>query len=206
MLELRERRQATVKDLASRQIGERGFDGNRSTCRLRERDTRSALSTGRVTERISEVDQEARRDRQCKLGPVGNERHNPYLVSRTGGGRPSPPNNAVHDEHHRLYPLQYAIDNRRIANETESEERGLRRPPTNKLRISSHTRAFRDGNWDAVVEHDLDEQWRSAVAGNSRQLKKNPRRELIEYVCRMGYGRRLNPDPHSDDDDGAPIS
>ena len=60
------------------------------------------------------------------------------------------------------------MDNRRIINEVEAEECGLRRPTLNERRIASRTRAFNDGNWDAVAELDRDKQWRSSVARGAR--------------------------------------
>lgn len=86
----------------------------------------------------------------------------------------------------------------------EAEERGLRRPTANDRRITSRTRAFNNGNWDAVVELDRDREWRSAVARSARSRKKDRNRELANYVCPLGYGHRYNPDPRSDDDDAAP--
>ena len=191
---LRERRQAVVEELAQRD-GE-GTLSQRvpSTCRMVQR--RLALTSAPHPVAPSSPSVPVLAD---------NVRHNPYVLPRNFEHASPTSSRHVDDVNRRLYPLQYAMDNRRILNDMEAEERGLRRPTANDRRIASRTRAFNDGNWDAVAEHDRDRDWRSAVARNARQRKKQRKRELANYSCRMGYGRRFVPDPRSDDDDGAPI-
>ena len=108
------------------------------------------------------------------------------------------------EEHQRLYPLQIAVDNRRLENELEAEESGGRRPRAIERRITSRNRAFVNGNWDAVSELDRDREWRSTVSRNAIQRKKDRKRESDSYLFHRGYGHNHNPDPRSDDDDAGP--
>ena len=127
--DLRERRRSTVNELVSRVVEYRAVPPSSSTCRLVDRENDS-------------VEVQGRRSAPDLAGPVGNSRHNPYVVPGDYVRSNFRPAADVSGEQRRLYPFQYAVDNIRIMNEVEAEERGLRRPAVNVRRIASLTRAF----------------------------------------------------------------
>lgn len=56
-----------------------------------------------------------------------------------------------------------------------------------------------------MAKLDRDKDWHALVNRNDRRRRKERKRHLSDYVCRMDYAHKRDTNPRSHDVDGAPI-